>query len=87
MKHWTVWEWICFMFSATICSVVLVYFLGMFLMNQQTNELNLPLRLEIIRSLFGVGLQILAIAYIMITGKKLENRISELQKNKDEKIT
>ena len=54
----------------------------MFIMNQKTNAENLPLRLEIIRSLFGVGLQILAIAYIMITGKKLEHRMDELQKDK-----
>lgn len=73
MKNWNAWAWICIAYTCTNCIIQIIYFSGMFILKQQTNETNLPLRMEIIRNSFLIQAQILAIAYVMITGKRKDD--------------
>jgi hypothetical protein len=63
-------EFLLRLFGCTICACLLIYFIGMFALKQQTNTLNLPLRAKLVDLLSFMAAQILAIVYVKVTGKE-----------------
>jgi hypothetical protein len=70
MKRPTLEKIMLAIFTCTVCACLVIYFVGMFVLRQQTNELNLPLRNKLVDLLGFIAAQTLAIVYIMLTGGK-----------------
>lgn len=73
MRKYSVWELICLMFAFTVCIVIVFYMLGAMIWNQQTNQMNLPLRMELIKMLNGIQGAIIAIAAMKINNLNKNN--------------
>ncbi len=73
MKKWSIAEILLLVFGLTVCSCLLIYFVGMFALKQATNEANLPLRQKIVDLMSFIAAQILAIIYIIVNGKDNKN--------------
>ena len=81
MRNKSTWEVVILIFSWMIACVIVLYFAGMFLLRQETNEINLQLRTRIIDLISFIAAQILAIIYTKITG-----RFPEKEKEKKDEL-
>ncbi len=59
MKKWSVDDWIRFIFAVMIGYCVCTYFTGMFILKQETNEINLQLRIALVGLLTFIAAQLL----------------------------
>ncbi len=55
MKNWTSEEWIRFVFTCCVCYCLSMYFTGMFILKQATNDANKELRMALVTLLTVVA--------------------------------
>lgn len=69
MKNWNVWEWCCFIAILTAGIVEVMYFLGMFILRQETNASNIELRQQLLGIIQFQVAQVMAIIGIVVYAK------------------
>lgn len=68
-NRWSVWEWCCLLVIVFTGLIELIYFLGMFILKQETNEKNVELRQQLVGLLQFQIAQVMAIIGIVVYGK------------------
>jgi len=67
VKNWNESQWVKFLLGVTVFLFLNSYIIGAFVLNQQTNEANLPLRMRMIDLLGFI------VAQLLVGGNKDKN--------------